>query len=87
MITLCTGDLEECVRGATETAELLLSSVAPLRQRGLELYVIINKATWLHYIHVAEAQPGTLTFGRADFVCGRLSYLPFCHYLVRLRPA
>ena len=47
MITLCTGDLEECVRGATETAELLLSSVAPLRQRGLELYVIINKATWL----------------------------------------
>ena len=36
----------EC-EGGSETAELLLSSVAPLRQRGLELYVIINKATWL----------------------------------------
>ena len=29
--------------GGSETAELLLSSVAPLRQRGLELYVIITK--------------------------------------------
>ena len=48
MITLCTGDLEECVRGVTETGELLMSSVAnALRQRDLELYVIINKATWL----------------------------------------
>ena len=49
MITLCTGDLEECVRGGTETVELQMSSVAVLRQRGLELYVIINKATWLQY--------------------------------------
>ena len=40
MIAPSTVDLEECVRGVTETAELLLSSVAPLRQRGLELYVI-----------------------------------------------
>ena len=41
MITLCTGDLEECVRGAAETGELLLSSVAnALRQRDLELYVV-----------------------------------------------
>ena len=47
VITLCTGDLEECVRGATETGELRLSSSSVLRQRGLELYVIINKATWL----------------------------------------
>ena len=43
MIALSTVDLEECVRGVAETAELLLSSVAPLRQRGLELYVIITK--------------------------------------------
>ena len=49
VITLCTGDLEECVRGVRETAELQMSSVAPLRQRDLELYVIINKATWLKY--------------------------------------
>ena len=34
-------------RGVRETAELQMSSVAPLRQRDLELYVIINKATWL----------------------------------------
>ena len=47
MITLCTGDLEECVRGVRETGELLMSSSSVLRQRGLELYVIINKATWL----------------------------------------
>ena len=44
MIALSTVDLEECVRGVTETGELLLSSVAnALRQRGLELYVIITK--------------------------------------------
>ena len=40
MIALSTVDLEECVRGVAETAELQMSSVAPLRQRGLELYVI-----------------------------------------------
>ena len=44
MITLCTGDLEECVRGATENGELLMSSSSVPRQRGLELYVI-NTAT------------------------------------------
>ena len=53
MITLCTGDLEECVRGVTETGELLMSSVAnALRQRDLELYVIINKATWLYILGI-----------------------------------
>ena len=36
--------------GGSETVELRMSSVAMLRQRGLELYVIINKATWLHYL-------------------------------------
>ena len=48
MITLCTGDLEECVRGAIRNrrAPDELGSYA-LRQRDLELYVIINKATWL----------------------------------------
>ena len=40
VITLCTGDLEECVRGGTETGELLLSSSSMLRQRDPELYVI-----------------------------------------------
>ena len=41
VITLCTVDLEECVRGAAETGELLMSSVAnALRQRDPELYVI-----------------------------------------------
>ena len=39
--------------GGSETGELLLSSVAnALRQRGLELYVIINKATWLQSFRV-----------------------------------
>ena len=47
MTTLCTGDLEECGRGARETGELLMSSSSMLRQRRLESYVIINKATWL----------------------------------------
>ena len=40
MITLCTGDLEECVRGAAETGELRMSSSSVLRQRDPELYVI-----------------------------------------------
>ena len=40
MITLCTGDLEECVRGAAETGELQMSSSSMLRQRDPELYVI-----------------------------------------------
>ena len=31
-----------------ETGELRLSSSSVLRQSGLELYVIINKATWLY---------------------------------------
>ena len=48
VITLSTVDLEECVRGVRETAELQMSSVAALQQRDLELYVIINKATWLY---------------------------------------
>ena len=43
VITLSTVDLEECVRGVRETVELRMSSVAMLRQRGLELYVIIAK--------------------------------------------
>ena len=43
--------------GGSETGELLLSSVAnALRQRGLELYVIITKATWLH-VNKAKYKP------------------------------
>ena len=40
VITLCTVDLEECVRGAAETGELRMSSSSMLRQRDPELYVI-----------------------------------------------
>ena len=40
VITLCTVDLEECVRGAAETGELRMSSSSVLRQRDPELYVI-----------------------------------------------
>ena len=50
MIALSTVDLEECVRGVRETGELLMSSSSVLRQRCLELYVIINKATWLPFL-------------------------------------
>ena len=43
----------------SETGELLLSSSSMLRQRDLGLYVIINKATWLHCscIEVRERPP------------------------------
>ena len=61
MIALCTVDLEECVRGATETGELLMSSSSMLRQRDLELYVIINKATWLYINYLLHG-----TFGHTQ---------------------
>ena len=50
VITLCTVDLEECVRGVHKTAELQMSSVAPLRQRDLELYVITQTHGYVHIL-------------------------------------
>ena len=38
-----------CVRGVKNRRALMSSVANALRQRCLELYVIINKATWLYY--------------------------------------
>ena len=43
--------------GGSETAELLLSSVAPLRQRGLELYVITKTHGYSQVQHEDEKRP------------------------------